>query len=976
MQGKKGSISFDDLNLDVKVPDILTKSARTRKLEEVEKKKFKKEREKAAVSVVSLSRELIQKRKHQIELENEDEQNRKEMKRKALRLEQIKSQNQREEQSAKERAAFIASQKRMFQSQDVVNAENERQQQEIKRRIEEEEQATIKQMPPSVHIPVFRTEEIIEQRSTLPVVREEQPIMEAINNCTRTCVLISGETGSGKTTQLPQFLWEAGYGHSEGSCFGREGCVLVTEPRRVAAVAMAKRVAEELNVVFGDEVCYHVRYDNNMSENCKIKFATEGLILKEIQSDFLLSRYSVVVVDEAHERSVSCDLLIGLLSRIVPLRNEMFTEQLELHGGDIRKTSIKPLRLIIMSATLQVADFRDNRKLFPSLPPLLQVEARRYPVVNHFARKTELKDYVVEAFRKVRQIHKKLPPGGVLVFLSTQREIENLCDLLQTHYAQNRIEYSASSYNKHQLVRTNANEEDSDSEENEERVKDEYGLEVGDYDLEQKGGGINVKDDEESLRLDRSNDPGRETSDAVESDDDEVNGCLNTLHVLPLYALLDPKKQQEVFRPVPQGKRLCVVATNVAETSLTIPNIKYVVDTGRAKIKVMDAETKASLFRIDWISQASSEQRSGRAGRMGPGHCYRLYSTAVFANVMTKHTIAEILRSPLDSVVLLMKQIGIEHVTSFPFPSSPPQSEVYDALTHLSVIGALEKQSFNITPLGRSVVKLPVPPRFARAIIEALECKCSQRMLHIVCAVVATISVSTTVFTAEGNRLKGLKKENCKDNEQALVIKALLNSGSDLVTVTNAFAAYYATPHKCAFLCLNSKSMREVKMLFDQLCFLVQQIRIGKNAADMEDDVADSANTTERIIPRLSDASSLFSGNFKIKREEELQVRQLFIPGLLDQVARRATVHECRLMGVQYNDKKASKAPYLLLQSNSIAFIHPTSSVSNTSPPPEYITFCFLQNVQRSFDNVDAKTLMMGVTIVVKDWLDKYNFTE
>lgn len=1073
MPPEKKKLSFSDLGLDVALPSVLSKSKTERKIEQLEKKKAKKEREKEAIQVVASSREVVEKRKRDVEEENALLQREKEQRKKLNRIEHIKSRNEREQKERELKQEALVSQNVVIEKMKEEWEKDEKARKEIAALIEEERERAAATAPRNVHIVIQRTEEIMQQRSDLPVVREEQPIMEAINDSHRSCVLISGETGSGKTTQIPQFLWEAGYGHPEGEGFGREGRILVTEPRRVAAVSMARRVAEELNVGFGDEVCYHVRYDNNMSQNCKIKFATEGVVLKEIQSDFLLKQYSVIIVDEAHERSISCDILVGLLSRIMPLRNDLFAEQLRESNGDMTKVKVKPLKLVIMSATLHIADFRDNRKLFPIPPPLIQVDARRYPVANHFSRKTELREYVNEAFKKVRQIHKKLPPGGILVFLTTQQEIEDLCEQLRRHYRRNKIEYSSESYSKHAVLLGREREElqsDSDKDQGEQdggktavmgdgeapgAERDEFGLQVDDYALDDgddlsgnsrrkrgRGGEAPEEKVEEVLEQLRSRGHGAvrrdprqrkspsngEGEEALEEEeavaeedlkDDEINGEYNTLHVLPLYALLDFQKQQEVFKDPPRGKRLCVVATNVAETSLTIPNIKYVVDAGRAKVKLIEEGTKASCYRIDWISQASAEQRSGRAGRMGPGHCYRLYSTAVYANLMPKHTTPEILRTPLDTVVLLMKQVGIQHVGSFPFPSCPKETEVRDAMHHLHAIGALDaSHDYRITPLGRQLVTFPVPPRFARALAEVVVRRFPPRMVEIVCAVVASISTSTNVFTAEGNRLKSTKTELCKDDPRALAIKALLNPGSDLVTSLNAFAAFYARPQQCRFLCMVEKSMQEAKMLFHQIRAMLLRvppsITVGKEspskakpASDAEvDEVVDTMDEGERgededeedgnenesnggsgcrhgwkscFLPMDKNAGrGLAAGptSFVLERSEELQLRRLFIPGLIDQVARRATVHECRTLGVEYADKRTSRAPYLLVNAKTIAYVHPTSSIARTFPPPEYLTFSFLQKVRRSDQERGQMALMEGVTIVTKEWLADYNFSE
>ena len=243
---------------------------------------------------------------------------------------------------------------------------------------------------------VTRPPAIAESRSKLPITAEEQQVVEAIHQ--HQVLVLSGETGSGKTTQLPQFLYEAGYA-SGGRLIG------VTEPRRVAAAAMSKRVAQELDLPHS-QVSYQIRYEGNVTEDTKIKFMTDGVLLREVEKDFLLSKYSVIIIDEAHERSVFTDILIGLLSRIVPLRHKK---------GN-------PLKLVIMSATLRVGDFTENRRLFKAPPPVISVESRQFPVTVHFNKHTR-EDYMEEALRKVCKIHRELPEGGILVFLTGQQEV-------------------------------------------------------------------------------------------------------------------------------------------------------------------------------------------------------------------------------------------------------------------------------------------------------------------------------------------------------------------------------------------------------------------------------------------------------------------------------------------------------------------------------------------------------------------------
>jgi len=259
----------------------------------------------------------------------------------------------------------------------------------------------------SIFVEVKRTQEIQVARVLLPILAEEQLIMETIKE--NDVVVLSGETGSGKTTQVPQFLFEAGYStHS-----AHPGMIGITEPRRVAAVSMSKRVATEMNVD-SCVVSYQIRYEGNVKDTTKIKFMTDGVLLKELEKDFLLKEYSVLLIDEAHERSVFTDILIGLLSRVLPLR---------------KKRGLA-LKLIIMSATLKLEDFVENRKLFPTPPPVLKIDSRQYPVTIHYNKKTP-DDYVAEAYKKVCKIHRMLNSGGILVFLTGKNEVHALCSRLR-----------------------------------------------------------------------------------------------------------------------------------------------------------------------------------------------------------------------------------------------------------------------------------------------------------------------------------------------------------------------------------------------------------------------------------------------------------------------------------------------------------------------------------------------------------------
>ncbi|KAK3062567.1 hypothetical protein LTS18_003797, partial [Coniosporium uncinatum] len=528
-------------------------------------------------------------------------------------------------------------------------------------------------------VQVERTIQIQEARMALPVVAEEQKIMEAIHN--NDTVVIWGATGSGKTTQVPQFLFEAGYGDAAGPAPGLIG---VTQPRRVAAVSMAKRVADEL----GDKkarVAHQIRFESSASVNTAIKFMTDGILIREIAQDFALTKYSAVVIDEAHERSVNTDILIGMLSRIVDLRAQMAKE-------DSKNT---PLKLIIMSATLRISDFTQNERLFrKGPPPLVQAEGRQYPVITHFARTTH-RDYVEEAFQKVRRGHKKLPPGAMLVFLTGQSEIHALAKKLKQAFPS--TAGNEGSYN----VRVSGAEAP---------------LEDEDFDFDERRNDGNGEDSDDEPEIRGLDDDDGAEFEVEETAEDKVTAKTPKVHVLPLYSQLPTYQQLRVFEPPPEGSRLIVLATNVAETSLTIPGVRYVFDCGRVKEKQYDRRTGVQSFEVRWISKASASQRAGRAGRTGPGHCYRLYSSAVYERDFEEYTEPEILRAPIEGLVLQLKSMDLQHVVNFPFPTPPDRHALAKAEKLLTYLGAISLDG-KITPTGKELSLYALSPRFARMLM-------------------------------------------------------------------------------------------------------------------------------------------------------------------------------------------------------------------------------------------------------------------
>lgn len=447
---------------------------------------------------------------------------------------------------------------------------------------------------------------------SLPIAGEAGRIVELIRK--HPVVVIAGETGSGKTTQLPKLCLAAGRGAA-----GMIGC---TQPRRIAARAVARRVAEELQVPLGGAVGFQVRFTENVGEQTAVKFMTDGILLAEIQSDRWLSRYDTIIVDEAHERSLNIDFLLGYLKQLLQRRDD--------------------LKIIVTSATIDTARFAAH---FTDAP-VVNVEGRGYPVEVRWrplegegdddGDRTVL-DGIIAACDEIARDH---PMGDTLVFLPGEREIRD------AHLALERRKY-------------------------------------------------------------------RHTE------------------ILPLYARLSTRDQDRVFNPGPQ--RRIVLATNVAETSLTVPRIHAVVDPGFARVKRYSPRQKLDRLHIEPISQASADQRKGRCGRVAPGTCYRLYSEPEFES-RPAYTDPEIRRAALAGVILRMLSLGLGRIEEFPFLEPPDPRAIADGWQQLFELGAIEEGDHGarkLTPIGRTMARLPVDVKLARMLVAAHERGCLREMLAI-----------------------------------------------------------------------------------------------------------------------------------------------------------------------------------------------------------------------------------------------------
>ncbi|KIY04129.1 uncharacterized protein Z520_00821 [Fonsecaea multimorphosa CBS 102226] len=462
---------------------------------------------------------------------------------------------------------------------------------------------------------------IKQQRESLPVFHFRKQLLEAV--AANQLLIVVGDTGSGKTTQLTQYLAEAGYANN-----GMIGC---TQPRRVAAMSVAKRVSEEVGCELGKEVGYTIRFEDRTSPDTRIKYMTDGMLQREILLDPDLKRYSVIMLDEAHERTIATDVLFGLLKKTLKRRPD--------------------LKLIVTSATLDADKFSE----YFNQCPIFSIPGRTFPVEIMYSREPE-EDYLDAALTTVMQIHLTEPPGDILLFLTGQEEIDTSCEVLY------------------------------------ERMK-------------------------------------------------ALGPSVPELVILPVYSALPSEMQSRIFEPAPPGGRKVVIATNIAETSITIDGIYYVIDPGFVKQNAYDPKLGMDSLVVTPISQAQAKQRAGRAGRTGPGKCFRLYTEAAYQSEMLPTSIPEIQRQNLSNTILMLKAMGINDLLHFDFMDPPPTNTMLTALEELYALSALDDEGL-LTRLGRKMADFPMEPSLSKALIASVDLGCSDEMLTIV----AMLSVQTVFY--------------------------------------------------------------------------------------------------------------------------------------------------------------------------------------------------------------------------------------
>ena len=454
---------------------------------------------------------------------------------------------------------------------------------------------------------------------SLPVSARREEIARALQD--HQVVIVCGETGSGKTTQLPKLALELGRGRANGG-----GLIGHTQPRRIAASSVAKRIAEELKTPLGDVVGYKVRFQDRLSAGASVKLMTDGILLAETQTDPLLKAYDTLIIDEAHERSLNIDFLLGYLRQILPRRPD--------------------LKIIVTSATIDADRFAQHFASRNGPAPVIMVSGRLFPVEQRWRPFEERKDFDLQDAigEAVDELWRGSGGGDILVFLPGEREIRETADHLHKHLA-------------HQPAHRHA-------------------------------------------------------------------------EILPLFARLSQAEQDRVFTPG-NGRRI-VLATNVAETSLTVPGIRYVIDSGQARVKRYSYRNKVEQLQVEPVSQAAANQRAGRCGRVADGICIRLYDEKDYA-ARPRFTDPEILRSSLAGVILRMKSLGLGLVEDFPFIEPPPRKAIADGYALLGELNAVDERN-ELTPIGKELAKLPLDPRVGRMILEARERQALEEVLIIASA--------------------------------------------------------------------------------------------------------------------------------------------------------------------------------------------------------------------------------------------------
>ncbi|KEG15222.1 RNA helicase [Trypanosoma grayi] len=675
----------------------------------------------------------------------------------------------------------------------------------------------------------------------LPVAEAREAIVRMIRR--HNTVIIVGETGSGKTTQIPQYVWDDIVSREPP---GRGGIVGCTQPRRVAAVSIARHVAAQRGGRVGGEVAYAVRFDDTCGPQTRVKYMTDGILLREIQADPDLTRYRCLILDEAHERTLHGDVLFGFLK-------------------DIARRRKGTLSIVVMSATLNAEHFSK----FWWNAPIGVVHGRTYPVTIYHTVEPQA-DYVEAAVSALLQIHEKEEPGDVLCFLTGQEEIEDAKRIL-----------------------------------------------------------------EQRIKL--------------------LPNHVRDFLVLTLYSAMPYEQQLAVFEPTPSGKRKIILATNIAETSITVEGIKYVVDSGVVKAKHFNSKTGMEVLSEVDVSRAQATQRTGRAGRMEAGKCFRLYTAQAFES-LAENTVPEIQRSSLISVVLQMKSLRIERIMDFEFMDAPNPRGVAKAEETLMLLGALDRQG-RITPLGMRLTDFPIDPMAAMVLLAGKALGVARD------AVVAIAMTSTENLFVTSREMKG-GADRCK--------AAFAKAAGDHATLLGIYYAYKRSPKDqrkmwCEANAINQRQVLKAEDVMTQLTailnersdeellpLLVQRssrVELGDCALHRkrrrDDDDGDDDDGGVGVVRHDNDAHEALNGHGQGKTK----LRDF-------ELLRRALCYGFCLNGAFYNAKIGN---YQTVVGQQVVHLHPSSVLFAQRKKPALVVF---NSVVRT-----TKRYMKDVSVVQEEWL-------
>jgi len=704
---------------------------------------------------------------------------------------------------------------------------------------------------------------LVAQRRNLPIFSARKRFLEEASK--HDSLVLIGETGSGKTTQIPQFLHEAKLHLKSKECRR----IAVTQPRRVAAITLAQRVAQEMAAspqssgasplsqvearAVGGRVGYKVRFEDVTDpQKTEIVFQTDGMLLREAMLDPMLSKYSWIILDEAHERTVQTDILFGVVKVAQMRRNKAAAASA---AGSSATPLPPPLKVIVMSATMEADKFSGYFRN----APILFVRGRQHPVnVRHVTETQD--DWQNALLSTIFKIHAEAPPQeDILVFMTGQDEIDSMAQTIRGILAS-----------------------ESGGGENKDKVVNFHEGMTG-------------------------NGSGSGAGDVIK------------LQVLTLYASLQPAMQQKVFQPTKAKTRKVILSTNIAETSLTIPGVRFVVDSCRVKAKVHQASTGLDMLRVRRVSKAQAQQRTGRAGREAEGHCYRMLTSSEFDR-LPEATVPEIQRCNLSNVVLQMMSMGIAVISKFNFLEPPPEDAIQGALRQLRLLGAIKQQATankeqqqsdaatdfatapatdepcSLTPLGKQMSTFPLDPKFTKALLAAQELGCTEEVLTIV----SLLSGDNILLSPSSKREEALASR-----------KTFVSSEGDHVTLLKVFRAFKQAKNPAEFCkthYVNFRHLQFVQEIRKQLMELCRRNGVKIQSCAQNTDV----------------------------------VRQALARGLFTNVA-----------------KLTKEGHYVTLDSRQKVKIHPSSVMFQTKP--ELVVFTELIATQKSY--------IRDLSLVDANWL-------